>query len=129
MSTVYRFEDLEAWKSARIFAKAIYNVTSNDCFKHDYRFCAQIRAAAGSVMDNIAEGFERDGKKEFIQFLYIAKASCGECRSQLYRALDVGYIDKEVFENCYQQTETISKLIVNFIRYLKESEFKGTKYK
>ena len=129
MATAHRFEDLEIWKIAREFAKTIYKITSDNCFKQDYRFSSQIRAAAGSIMDNIAEGFERNGTKEFMQFLYIAKGSCGECRSQLYRALDVCHIDKETFEHCYQQTETISKSLSNFIKYLKESQIKGTKYK
>ena len=129
MATIHRFEELEVWKLAREFAKTVYNITNSDCFKQDYRFSAQIRAAAGSIMDNIAEGFERNGKKEFMQFLSIAKGSCGECRSQLYRALDVCYIDKELFDKCCQQTETISKLLSNLIKYLKDSEIKGTKYK
>ena len=129
MATINRFEELEVWKLAREFTKTVYKITSRECFKQDYRFCAQMRAAAGSIMDNIAEGFERNGKKEFVQFLSIAKGSCGECRSQLYRALDICYIDKELFENCFQQTEIISKLLSNLIKYLQASELKGTKYK
>ena len=129
MATIKRFEDLDVWKLAREFAKTIYTITSNERFKQDYRFCAQIRASAGSIMDNIAEGFERDGRKEFMQFLSIAKGSCGECRSQLYRAFDVCYIDKESFDTCFRQAESISKLVSNLIKYLKDSEQKGIKYK
>ena len=129
MATIKCFEDLEVWQLARELAKDIYKVTNSDVFSKDYRFCSQIRASAGSIMDNIAEGFERNGQKEFVQFLFIAKGSCGECRSQLYRALDVGYIDKETFNCYYEKTITISKSLSKFIKYLKESELKGIKYK
>ncbi|MDR2916553.1 MAG: four helix bundle protein [Tannerella sp.] len=129
MATIERFEDLEVWKLAREFALDIYKITGNDNFAKDYRFCGQIRASAGSVMDNIAEGFERDGRKEFMQFLFIAKGSCGECRSQLYRALDVKYIDKETFDCYYEKSIIISKSLSKFIKYLKESDLKGNKYK
>ena len=129
MAIIKYFEDLEVWKLARELTKDIYKITNSDIFSKDYRFCGQIRASAGSIMDNIAEGFERNGQKEFIQFLFIAKGSCGECRSQLYRALDVEYIDKETFDCYYNKTITISKSLSKFIEYLKESELKGIKYK
>lgn len=129
MATIERFEDLEVWKLAREFALDIYKITENEIFSKDYRFCSQIRSSAGSVMDNIAEGFERDGKKEFIQFLFIAKGSCGETRSQLYRALDVKHIEKETFDYLYEKTIKISKSLSKFIKYLKESDLKGNKYK
>ena len=129
MGTVKCFEDLEVWKLAREFAKDIYKITNSDVFSKDYRFCAQIRSSAGSIMDNIAEEFERNGQKEFIQFLFIAKGSCGECRSQLYRALDVKYINKETFDCYCEKSIAISKSLSNFIKYMKESELKSAKYK
>ena len=98
MATWSRFEDLPIWQEARILAKDIYRLTSTEPFSKDYRFCGQIRAAAGSIMDNIAEGFEKENNKEFIQFLYIAKGSCGEVRSQLHRARDVEFISDEEYK-------------------------------
>ena len=129
MAVIKCFEDIEVWKFARELAIDIYKIINNDFFSKDYRFCSQIRSSAGSIMDNIAEGFERNGQKEFIQFLFVAKGSCGECRSQLYRALDVNYIDKETFECNYDNLITISKSLSKFIKYLKESDLKGIKYK
>ena len=93
------FEELKIWQNARELTKEIYAITRLPEFSKDYRFVGQITAAMGSVMDNIAEGFERDGNKEFLQFLSIAKGSCGEVRSQIYRAYDVGYINEETFQN------------------------------
>src|SRR5512147_2126489 len=85
---VRNFEDLEIWKDARLLTKAIYKMTKDTGFAKDFALRDQIRRASMSVMSNIAEGFERGGNQEFIQFLYVAKASCGEVRSQLYVALD-----------------------------------------
>ncbi|TAK06448.1 four helix bundle protein, partial [bacterium] len=89
---VKSFEDLEVWKETRRLSKEIYAATQDAKFSKDFGLRDQIRRAAVSVMSNIAEGFERGGNQEFIQFLYIAKGSCGEVRSQLYVALDQGYI-------------------------------------
>jgi len=127
--TIERFEDLEVWKLARELCRVVFNVTSKNGFEHDYRFKSQFRASSGSVMDNIAEGFERNGNKEFTQFLHIAKGSCGEARSQSYRAFDFGYIDESELEDLCQRTELLSKKIGRFIEYLKRSDFKGTKFK
>lgn len=129
MSTVKRFEDLEVWKIARELCNEIYKLTLQEGFSRDFGLKDQINNSSGSVMDNIAEGFERDGSKEFSQFLAISKGSCGECRSQLYRALDRNYISQDQFELTSQKTIDLSSKIANFMNYLRSSELKGNKYK
>lgn len=128
MATLQRFEELKAWQQARLVSKEVYQITSTGVFARDFDLRSQIRRASGSAMDNIAEGFERGGKGEFIQFLGMAKGSAGEVRSQLYRALDQHYIDQAAFNHLCQQTELISKLIANLIAYLNRTDYKGTKY-
>lgn len=96
MATIKRFEDLQIWQDARALSIKIFEVTQLDLFARDFRFCSQIRSAAGSVMDNIAEGFERGSQFEFINFLSFSKGSAGEVRSQLYRAADYNYIELEI---------------------------------
>ena len=129
MATVKNFEDLEIWVSARNICKDIFRIKQNSELKSDYKLYNQINGASGSIMDNIAEGFERNGNREFIQFLAVAKASCGETRSQLYRALDRKYIEKEEFDLLYNKLILLSKQISSFINYLQKSELKGTKFK
>ena len=129
MATVKMFEDLEIWKLSRILCNDINIVANNTELRKDYRLYGQRDGSSGSVMDNIAEGFERNGNKEFIQFLSIAKASCGETRSQLYRVFDRNYINEKDFNKLKEQALVLSKMIGGFISYLKKSDFKGSKYK
>ncbi len=129
MATIKRFEDIQAWKKARVLTKEIYLVTGAGEFSRDFGLRDQIRKASVSSMSNIAEGFERGGNKEFIQFLANAKGSTGEVRSQLYVALDARFIDQPRFDQLYQQAEETSKLIAGFMRYLEGSTLRGEKFK
>lgn len=129
MSTIKKFEDLDVWQMARVLCQEVYELTLWEAFSKDFGLRNQISNSSGSVMDNIAEGFERDGNKEFSQFLSIAKASCGESRSQLYRALDRNYITQEQFELISQKTIDLGRKISNLMTYLKNSEIKGNKFK
>jgi four helix bundle protein len=126
---ILRFEDLPVWQQARELYKIVFEITSQNLFFSDFKFRDQIRSSSGSIMDNIAKGFERGGNKEFIQFLSIAKGSCGECRSQSYRAFDSGYINQQTLDDLISRTTSLSKNISGFMSYLKQSELKGTKYK
>ncbi|MEQ3689921.1 MAG: four helix bundle protein [Flavobacterium sp.] len=112
------FEEINSWQKARIFAKEIYEITEKPNFKKDFDFVRQIRRATISISSNIAEGFERNTDKEFIYFLYVAKASAGEVRSQLYLAIDLEYITKDEFQVLIESVTEISKLISGFIKYL-----------
>jgi four helix bundle protein len=129
MATIEKFEDIISWQEARVLNKNVGRLIDEERFKKNFRLIGQIEGSAGSIMDNIAEGFERGGNKEFIQFLYIAKASCGEFRSQLYRALDREYINDIEFESLYIHAKKISMLVQKLINYLHESEIKGIKFK
>ena len=128
MATVSNFEDLEIWQLARQQAIDIYHLYTTDPFSKDWELKNQVNAASGSVMDNIAEGFERSGNKEFINFLLIAKGSNGEVRSQLYRAQDRNYLSTEKMDVLKNNCITLSKKITSFIKYLKESDQKGFRY-
>ena len=125
---VKNFEDLEIWKDARLLTREIYQLTKDTRFSKDFALRDQIRRAAVSIMSNIAEGFERGGNQEFIQFLYVAKASCGEVRSQLYVALDQSYITEKDCDDVSKSFRRLSIMISNLIDYLKHSEMKGAKY-
>ena len=128
MSSIKRFEDLEIWQLSRVLCNDIYDIIENIPLNKNFKLSNQIDGSSGSVMDNIAEGFERNGNKEFGQFLSIAKASCGETRSQLYRVLDRKFINEEKFERLKSQTEILSVKIHNLMDYLSKSEMKGSKY-
>ena len=129
MATIQNFEDLGIWQTARELASRIFMLTSKEPFSKDFRFRDQIRAAAGSVMDNIAEGFERSSRLEFINFLGIAKDSASEVRSQLYHALDQRYISEEDNAGLVEGYRLLSSKISGFIKYLNASDFKGQKFK
>jgi len=125
---VKNFEDLEIWRDARRLTKEICDLTVRSKFVKDFALSAQIRSAAISIMSNIAEGFERAGNQEFIQFLYVAKGSCGEVRSQLYAAIDQGYISINESEGLLNSFKRLSSMIGGLINYLKSSGMKGAKY-
>jgi len=112
------FEEINSWQKSRIFNKRIYQITENSNFKKDFDLVRQIRRASISISSNIAEGFERNTDKEFIYFLYVAKASAGEVRSQIYLAFDLEYIAKQEFDELLESVTEISKLISGFIKYL-----------
>ena len=126
--TIRDFEDLVIYQRSRELAKRVYEITRQGDFRYDTRFVQQIRAAAGSISDNIAEGFERQGNKELKNFLFIAKGSCGELRSQLNRAYDVGFISDDDYRQLYNDCKLLSVGIIRFILSLKESENPGSKY-
>lgn len=125
--TVHRFEELEIWKLARLLCVKINDISENTSLAKDFSLKDQISRSSGSVMDNIAEGYERDGTKEFIQFLYIAKGSLGETRSQLYRCLDKKHITELKFTELYNDCINLSVKIKNFTSYLATSGIQGNK--
>ncbi len=129
MTTIREFEDIEAWKKARTLSREIYACSSYGKFSKDFGLKNQIRRATISVMSNIAEGFERDGKAEFIHFLSIAKGSVGEVEAQLYIALDQGYIERSKFDDLKSLAGSTKKLISGFMWYLSKCDHKGQKFK
>ena len=128
MATFQKFEDIEAWQRARKLTRKIYTVSNENPFSKDFGLRDQIRKASVSIMSNIAEGFERGGTKEFIQFLSIAKGSSGELRSQLYVAVDQGYLKEDMFDRLLVTALETSRMISGLINYLRKSKMKGTKY-
>jgi four helix bundle protein len=129
MATWKRFEDIDAWKKARALSKEIHVLTADGKCSRDYAFVKQFRSAALSIMSNIAEGFERDGNREFASFVSIAKGSAGEVRSQLYSALDVGYCSEADFDRLYGMATEISRMLGGLLNYLCNTEVRGLKFK
>jgi four helix bundle protein len=129
MAAFKRFEDMEVWKKSMILSRLIYQTTNQPSFLKDYNLVSQIRKSAVSIASNIAEGVERDGNKELINFLYIAKGSCGELRCQLYIAMDQQYLQSDSFQEMYNLATEISVSLNKLIKYLQESNYKGRKYK
>jgi four helix bundle protein len=126
---IVRFEDIEAWQKGRELTKIIYKITAQGDIAKDFALRDQLRRASISIMANIAEGFEREGNKEFRQFLAMAKGSVGEVKSHLYVALDAGTMSQQDFAQLMALADDTSRLISGFLRYLKDSEHKGSKFK
>jgi len=129
MATIRRFEEVEAWKVGRELSMKIGTIIDEGNFKKSYRLITQIEGSSGSIMDNIAEGFERGTRAEFIQFLGYAKGSCGEFRSQLYRAVDRKYLTQNQFDELYILAVRISAMVQKLISYLQKTEVKGVRKK
>lgn len=128
MATINDFEDLEIWQLSREICQSVWNLFETTTLGKDYELRNQMNRSSGSIMDNISEGFERNGRREFINFLSYSKGSCGELRSQLYRALDRNHISKEEFELLKNMTIIESKKIGAFMSYLVKSDIKGSKF-
>lgn len=118
MARFKSFEEIKAWQKARILTKTIYQITERETFSKDFDLIRQIRRCSVSITSNIAEGFERQTEKEFRQFLFIAKGSAGELRSQLYLTFDLGYISNKEFENLKGDVVEVSKMISGLIKHL-----------
>ncbi|HUC79425.1 MAG TPA: four helix bundle protein [Flavisolibacter sp.] len=129
MATIQTFEELEIWQIARDLSERMYELTFIEPISKDYRYKDQLRGSCGSIMDNIAEGFGRGSKLEFINCLTIAKGEAEELKSQLYRGLDIKYISDSLFQELYAQADTIVRKIGAFINYLNCSNHKGQKFK
>jgi four helix bundle protein len=129
MATIRRFEEIGAWKVARELCLKIGTIIDEGSFKKSFRLIAQVESSSGSIMDNIAEGFERGTRAEFIQFLGYSKGSCGEFRSQLYRANDRKYLNQKQFDELYSLAVRISAMLQKLIEYLQKTEVKGVRKK
>ena len=126
---IQRFEEIIAWQKARDLTRQVYETTRKGAFARDFGLRDQACRAAVSIMANIAEGFDRGGDREFIQFLSVAKASAGELRSHLYVVLDQGYLDQPQFDVLYAASDEVGRLITGFMAYLRDSTLSGRKYK
>jgi four helix bundle protein len=123
MAGIERFEDVESWKAGVELVNEIYRITAYGAFSQDYTLRNQIRKAAVSIPSNIAEGFERNRRGEFAQFLRYAKGSAGEVRSQLYHARDQKYVSEETFKTLHTEVSRISRHLQGFINHLEETSF------
>jgi len=123
-----RFEDLPVWQKARRVVREVYRLSDSGCFARDFELRGQIRRAAVSVVSNIAEGYERDGNREFLQHLSQAKGSCGEVRAQLHIASDLGYLDESAHLALSASCLEVSKMLNGLIGYLKTSPARGRKF-
>lgn len=128
MAKIQRFEDLQVWQLAREICADVWHILENSSLVKDFELKNQMSRSCGSIMDNIAEGFERNGRREFIQFLSIAKGSCGELKSQLYRCLDKKHINQTKFDELYQKADAENKMLGSFMSYLNSSTNKGSKF-
>lgn len=128
MGKINRYEDLKVWQIGRSLVKEVYELTMAPEFARDFGLKDQIRRSAVSIPSNIAEGFERNGTREFIQFLYIAKGSAGELRTQLLIAADLTYITNEQYSTINTEAINLGAMLFNFIEYLKNSGYQGSKY-
>ena len=129
MGRINNFEELTIWKDSVDLVNQIYEVTKEKPFCRDYQLVDQIRRSVVSIPSNISEGFERDGKKEFINFLSIAKGSCGELRTQLHIAFYQEYIDEQNFNILFNQAKDLSRSISALMKYLRDIDYKGHKFK
>jgi len=122
------FEDLHVYQRARELTNSIYALTREGSFSRDYGLVDQIRRACVSIMSNVAEGFERGAKAEFIQFLFIAKGSCGEVRAQLQVARDQVYLDQADYERLHDLARRVSGMLSNFLAHLQKTDYRGEKF-
>jgi four helix bundle protein len=129
MATIQNFEDLEIWQKARLLSQKVYPLTFIKPIVEEFRFKDQVRGSVGSIMDNIAEGFERGSKLEFINSLTTSKGEVGEFKSQPYRGLDNNYFSKELFSELYSLADELTKMITKFVSYLNQTSIKGQKFK
>jgi len=129
MSKIQKFEDILAWQKARELTREIYTHAKVGALAKDFGLRDQIQRASVSIMGNVAEGFERGGDKEFIQFLSISKGSCGEVKSHLYVALDQQYLNSTQFNRLYNSADEVGRLLAGFMAYLKQTDLRGRKFK
>ncbi len=129
MGKIQKFEDILAWQKARELTREVYAHSKTGAFAKDFGLRDQIQRASVSIMGNVAEGYERGGDKEFIQFLSVSKGSCGEVKSHLYVALDQQYINPTQFNHLYNSADEVGRLLAGFMAYLKQSDLRGRKFK